>query len=408
MKIDLKKEYLKYRLKEALKTFAVFVVFAICLFLLTRPQEAQAYEIYQGPPSGRFSDTVTLVNASGVPVAASAPLSVNTEYGSVESITDHYGVQQYLAPNGEVVAVPLYKLVGDTFFDSVLDPGRWTASVGTGGSAAVSAGQLTLSTGTTANNATSLVSFHVARFSGLAPNKLRAPLQLPDGGTANNVREWGVGALSAGAVVDGAFFRQDGTTLRLVTKKSGVETVVASSGAFNGQFGTTFTVGTSSHFYEVIYQPRQVVWLADNKIVHTLNAAATAWTGNLHMNIWLANRNTNGLASNVDLQVRLATIARFGVPDTQVDGYFQQGLTAGVILKYGPGTLRGIILSGVTNNAVVTLYDGTSTAGSVIWSSGAMGTQTAPFALDARDEAFNNGLFLTITGAAANAWIHFE
>jgi hypothetical protein len=350
-----------------------------------------------------FAD-ITYTEAAGV----SGPNEKYTPYGVVGSNTDHYGVQQYNAPNGEVVAVPLYKLVGDTFFDSVLDPSRWTASVGTGGSAVVAAGTMTLSTGTTANNSTSLTSVHVARFSGLAPNKLRAPLQLPDGGTANNVREWGIGTLSAGAVYDGAFFRQDGTTLRLVTKKSGVETVVASSGAFNGQYGTTFAVGTNSHFFEIIYQPRQVVWLADNKIIHTLSANSTTWTGNLHLNIWLANYNTNGLTTNVALQVRLATIARFGIPDTQVDGYFQQGLTAGVILKYGPGTLRSIELTGITNNAVVTLYDGTSTAGGLIMTTGAMGAQTAPISLPASDEAFNNGLFLTITGAAANAWVHFE
>ena len=347
---------------------------------------------------------IIYTEAAGV----AGPNEKYTAYGVVGSNTDHYGIQQYLAPNGEVVAVPLYKLVGDTFFDSVLDTGRWTASVGTGGSAVVSAGTMTLSTGATANNSASLTSVHVARFSGLAPNKLRAPLQLPDGGTANNVREWGVGALSAGAVYDGAFFRQDGTTLRLVTRKSGVETVVASSGAFNGQYGQAFSVGTSSHFYEIIYQPRQVVWLANNKIIHTLSASANTWTGNLHLSIWLANYNTNGLATNVALQVRLAAIARFGIPDTQVDGYFQQGLTAGVILKYGPGTLRSLILSGVTNNSVVTLYDGTSTAGTVMFTSGTMGAQTQPLALNASDEAFNNGLFLTVTGAAANAWIHFE
>jgi hypothetical protein len=337
-----------------------------------------------------------------------------TPYGSISSNTDHYGIQQYLAPNGEVVAVPLYKLVGDTFFDSVLDPGRWVPCVGTGGAATVSSGQLALSTGTTANNATALSSVHVARFTGLAPNKLRIPLQLPDGGTVNNIREFGVSVVTTCAFTDGAIFRQNGRTLQLVTKKSGVETVIASSGGalggvpFNGQFGKDFAVGTSSHFFEIVYQPRQVVWMADNKIIHTYSANAATWTGNLHMNIWVANYNTNGLASNVDLQVRLATIARFGIPDVQPDGYFQQGLTAGVILKYGPGELKSIILSGVQNNAVVTLYDNTAASGKIIWSSGAMGAQTIPFPVPGDNEAFNNGLFLTITGAAANAWIHFD
>lgn len=348
-------------------------------------------------------DVLSGIGADGRPRFTSSAMPV-----------DHYGVEQYLAPNGEVVAVPLYKLVGDVFFDSVLDPLRWTASVGTGGSAVVTAGQMTLSTGTTANNATTFASMHTARFSGLAPNKTRQVIQLPDGGVPNNIREWGVGAISAGALIDGAIFRQNGETLQLVTKKSGVETVVASSGAFNGQYGASFSVGTGSHFFEVIYQPRQVVWLADNKVIHTLNANSGSWTGNLHLRVWLANRNTNGRASNTDMLVRLLVIARFGVADQQVDGYFQQGLTgaSGVVLKYGPGTLRNVVLTGVTNNAVVTLYDGTCSpvpaSGVVIVSTGTLPAQTAPVDLPGDDEAFNDGLCLLITGAAANAWVHFE
>jgi len=322
--------------------------------------------------------------------------------GSVTSNSDHYGIQQYNAPNGELTAIPLYKLVGDAFFGTVLDTGVWTPSIGTGGTVGVSNGVLVMSTGTTANNATSLISTHVARFSGLAPNKIRVPLQIPDGGTVNNTRRWGVYTAT-----DGAFFELNGTTLKCVTRRASADSAI-SSGSFNGQSGPTFAPGTSSHFYEIIYQPRQVVFLADNKTIHTLSAAAVPWSNTLNLPIQYENFNTGGSVTDVAMQVRLGAVARFGIPEVQKDSFFQQGLTAGVVLKYGPGNIHSLVISGVTNNAVVTLYDNTAASGTVIFTTGAMAANTVPFSIDLGSSSFNNGLTLTVTGFAANAYVVFD
>lgn len=314
---------------------------------------------------------------------------------------DHYGIQQYLAPNGEIVAVPLYKLVGDVFFGADVDTSLWTPTPGTG-NISITGGQLVMSTGATADGSTSVVSVHTARFSGLAPNKLRAPLQCPDGGTANNIRRWGVGT-----ALERAFFELDGSVLKCVTRRNGTDTAV-SSGSFVGQYGTGFTMGVNSHFFEVIYQPRQIVWLADNKIIHTKSAVAAPWANNLHMPIFFENFNTNGSTTNVELQVRLATIARFGIPEVQVDGHFHAGTTAGILLKRGPGNLHFMNLSGVQNLARVILYDGVDATGSVIDDTGAMGPQTIPLSLPYGGEAYNNGLFMVKSGAACNTKVVYE
>lgn len=317
-------------------------------------------------------------------------------------LTDHYLVQQYLAPNGEVCSVPLYKLVGDSFGLAALDTGVWTANAGTGGTVDVAGGVLVMSTGTTANNTTSCVSVHTARFSGLAPNKVRIPLQLITAGTANNTRRFGVFTST-----DGAFFELSGTTFKCVTRSNSVDSAI-SSGAFNGQYGLTFAPGTTSHFYEIIWQPRQVVFLADNKVIHTLSAAASTWSQTQHLPIRLENNNSGGLTTNVEMDVRLATIARFGIPQMQKDSHFIQGLTAAHVLKIGPGNLHTLAVSGVTNGADITLYDNTAASGEVVFSTGSMGPQTAPLALDMGGTAFNIGLTCAITGAAANAYIVFD
>lgn len=316
--------------------------------------------------------------------------------------TDHYLTKQYLAPNGEVTAIPLFKMVGDSFGTSTLDTSLWTASIGTGGSAVTSAGEMVLSTGTTANNATSLMSTYVARFAGLAPNKVRETVQFSDTGTANNVRRWGVYTST-----DGAFFELNGTTFKCVTRKGGVDSPIL-NGAFNGQYGSTFTVDTNAHFYEIIYQPRQVVFIADNQIIHTLNAAPTPWSSTLHLPIQFENNNSGGSTTNTALHVRVAVISRFGIPEMQLVGAYQAGTTTGHVLKIGPGNVRSIVLSGVAAGSVITLYDNTAASGTILFSTGSMPAGPLPQTLDLGMIAFNTGLTLVISTAAANALVIYD
>jgi hypothetical protein len=321
-------------------------------------------------------------------------------------IMDHYGVQHYLAPNGEMVAVPLYKLIGDVFTGSAIDPDFWATTLGVGGSAVIAGGELTLSTGVTANNAVELTSLRTARFSGLAPKKFRSVVQLPVVNDPDYVRHWGLWTAT-----DGATFQVTNGVFQLTTRKGGVDTIVADGSAakpFNGQYGLTFTPGTGGHFYEIIWQPRQVVWLADNRIIHTHNAAATPWTGQLNLPIHFGTANTGGSTTDVTMKVRLAVAARFGIPQMQPVSKFVQGLTAGVNLKNTPGNLHGVILSGITNNSVLTLYDNTSAVGTVLWTSGPLTSNGLPFELDFKLIPFSVGLSLSITGFALNALVIFE
>lgn len=359
-----------------------------------------------GNPTGVTSGALhnTLVEESISTPGSYVGIKATTEGALVTSLIDHYGVQQYLAPNGEIVALPLFKLVGDSFALAALDTGMWLPTLTAGGTAVVTGGELVLSTNTTANGSVIIESLAVARFTGLGPNKLRIVVQLPDTGVVNNTREWGIDNL---ARTNGAFFRLADTTFSIVTRKNSVDTVVT-NGNFNGQYGPTFNPGTTSHFYEIIYQPRQVVFLADNKIIHTITASTATWTETLHLHIHYENTNINGSTTNVVMKSRLGTIARFGISEAQREGFFQQGLTAGTTLKIGPGDLHSIILSAITNNANITLYDSITAAGTVLFSTGTMPPNTIPLMLDLGGINFNNGLTLAITGAAANALIVFD
>lgn len=88
--------------------------------------------------------------------------------------------------------------------------------------------------------------------------------------------------------------------------------------------------------------------------------------------------------------------------------YYQSGITTGQILKYGAGNLHGLVISGVINNSVITLYDNISASGTIIWSSGAIGSQTQPFDLEFHNLPFSTGLTLVISGANSNVLVAYE
>lgn len=105
------------------------------------------------------------------------------------------------------------------------------------------------------------------------------------------------------------------------------------------------------------------------------------------------------------------SISQYGNPVSQAKWYFQQGTTTGVLLKNGPGSIHGLVISGVNNNATITMYDGTSSSGTTLWASGAMGAQTIPFDLDLNGAGgipFDTGLFLVISAANCNCGVKYE
>lgn len=354
--------------------------------------------------------TLTLILLLGSAVAGAAPASVtqyNPNRATVVSVVhdqDDSGFTSYNTPNGERISVPVYRLVGENFNDNTLDANFWTAAIGTGGTVAPTNGEVTLSTGTTANNAVSLQSAQNGRFIAGAPHKVNIALRLGDTGTVNNTRRWG--AFTSGPT-DGAYFQLSGTTLSLVTCNTG-SCVSVSNGSFNGDAGSTVTLDTNTHTYEIVFTHDMVYFYIDETLVDTQTFSTTPWTSTMNLPIRLENTNSGGSTTNVSMYTVEAVLVRLGLPHTQPVSYFQSGTTAGVTLKLGAGTLHGCIISNVTVNSVVTLYDSRTATGTVLWSSGAMGAQTIPFDLDFKNVEFSNGLTETITGAAANVLCMYE
>lgn len=324
----------------------------------------------------------------------------------VKSAIDDSGFPLRHTPRGEQMSVPPFKLIGQTFTDAAIDAQLWTFSVGTGGTVTEANGQLTMSTGTTANNSVNIVSTSTARYVSSTTQLFRTTVRLPDTGTVNNIRRGGMFTAT-----DGAFYEMNGTTFRFVVRKGGVDTAI-SNGSFNGKYGNTFAFDTNVHIYEILYNSEYVYFIIDNKLIHTIESQLAPWTSTLHLPIRFENTNSGGSTTNVSMEIRSASTSRLGLPNTQPINRFQSGLTAGLTLKSSPGNLQSIIISGVTSTSVVTLYDNTTATGTIIWSSGSMtiGSQSSnlPLYIDFKGISFSTGLTLAITTAACNVSVLYE
>lgn len=321
-------------------------------------------------------------------------------------ITDNYSFSVENTPTDEMRVVTPVRVVGATFTGNVVDPNFWTVATGSGGSAVVSGSQLVVSTGVVANNSTVVQSVRTARYTGGSANRFRSIFRVPDTGSVNNIRRFG-----AFNTTDGTYFELSGTNLNLVTRKTGVNSVIT-NGSFNGNVGNTVVVDTFAHDWEIYYTEHRVWYIVDGNLLHTYTAASNTWTDNLHLPIRIENTNVSGSVTNVSLNVRGATLCKLGKELTTPTSRYQAGITSGVVLKYGPGNVHGISVTGVLNNSEVTLYDNIVASGSILWSSGVQfitnQSNNLPYSIDLKGLPFFTGLSLSIATANSNVTVIYE
>lgn len=356
---------------------------------------------------GASTSTFLRLQTIAVPFLPSLPRSLdldgNLKVAVMEGITDESGFISQNSPDGEILTAPSVQLIGSAFATTTLDSNFWTASSGVGGTSAITNAELVLATGTTANNAASAVSTSSARFISGATNKFHAGVRFPDSASSvNNTRRWGPYNATSGAhfdIVNGV--------LCVGTRLNSVDTLKC-SGSFNGELGTAVVMNANLTDWFITYSTGTVWFYINGKLLDTETFPQTNWTSTYNLPITFENINTGGSTTNVQMIVRNAHVHRLGQLLAQARSFFQQGLTAGVTLKQGSGNLHGIVLSGITNNSVLTVYDNTAASGTVVWTSGALTSNGLPFFIDLKGITFSTGLTITVTGAAVNALIMYE
>jgi len=273
-----------------------------------------------------------------------------------KQIADDLGFNARCTPTNELRVVVPIRLAGGIMSGTAFDTNFWSSTLVGTGAVAQSNGLQNLTTGATANSSVTVKSTTVARFVGQNANIYASVIQLGDTGTANNERGWGV---SDGT--DGAYFKINGTTVYVCTKKGGVETAVASA-SWNGN--QTLPTLTNLNTYRIEYRQKGIIFEINGNVAHTVSTTSSLWTNTMNLPAIHYNTNSGGSTTNVSMSVAAATIYRLGPFETQpVAGRIT---TAGTyILKYGPGTLHRIVLNNPTGT-LITVYDNTAGSGTTL------------------------------------------
>ena len=300
---------------------------------------------------------------------------------------------------GDQVASPRYRLVGHSFSGPTKDTNFWS-EVGTvnDGTVAQSGGVLNLETNTTANGTAMYYSTRKSRFVAGSPMMFTALVNWETAGTTDNVRR--VGAYDDD---NGFFCELDGTTFSLGTRKDGADTLYTT---FNGNMGATFTPTADTDYkINIEFLPVGVYWYVGGVLLHKIGAGHLSDT--LTLPVRIENVNDNSQDVDVKFHCHAMLIERQGQASTSPTSKYISG-TSETVCKYGAGTLKGMVMSAISNGADINIFDGTSSGDTQIWASGNLPVKAEPFFVDFFGLPFDDGLTIEIADASADVLVVYE
>ena len=356
------------------------------------------------------TETTGYFRLTGVlcPIAEPLPKQLSNS-GNLQCVTslrgnENYGRHVWVNPTNELNSSPVYRLIGTAFDDDGdggdVDSNFWTAAITNAGSVVQDGGIVTLNTNTTAGGTAKLTSAREARF-------VAGSAQLFVGAFASSAPAAGnTRRIGPYSTTDGAFAQLAGSIFSLGTRKDSSDTLI-NSGSFNGNLGADFTPAADTYYKLTIeLTPLSVDWYTNGKLLH--HKAGANWSDTLTLPVTMENNNVAVDTENTFKSVG-CYIARQGELVTNPTSYYHAlGTEAGATLKYGAGTLRGIIVSNCVKLAVITLSDSTTAITPTIWTFTSGKLFELPTMIDFFGLPFSNGLRLYVTAENACVTVVYE
>ena len=325
-----------------------------------------------------------------------------------------------VSPQRNLTVCEATRLVGTPL--DVLDTNFWTTVLAASGTVAATGGQTVLDVPVTTGASAVLLSNRIARYVSTTSLAYRSIQRVDVVNVTNNSRFWGMtnAAIGTGSWTDGCGFllvggtlsviAYNGATTGLIPTAGGTRTKV-DSGSFNGNGGTTYVLDTNYHTFEVIYTSKMIYYYIDDVLIHTITATTAPLTGTHQFRTNSVTQNTGTITGTAQIQSQVTGVNRFGQLHTVPTSKYQSTVT-GSIYKTGPGNLQRLVVGTVaTSGAVVTLYDGTTTGGTVIASFTFIypnGGNFNPVSIDLGGLSFSTGLYVDCTTQAAAMCVVYE
>ncbi len=324
-------------------------------------------------------------------------------------ICDSWGDEIGSTMIDELMVSEKHRLCGGVFNGSTPDTNFYTTSLVANATATISNSVLDLATTVDSGSSALVYTNSIGRYIGGNMNHMRGIFRVGDIGATNNTRQIGCTALSD--LADSFYFQLSGTTFSIVANTTGLAQIKVDNGNFNGD-RKTYPMTNTFHTWEILFTNRRIQFYIDKFLVHTLTETTNPICGTRHLRPFIRNANT-GVGSVTHLYTKVLTINSWGFTATQPRAILLQKTGAtdvGTLLKYGIGSLHALNISGITNNAIVSVYDGLTSGGTLIYTTGSMTNQTVPLTVpfNINGTPFFTGLFITITGANCNCQVLYE
>lgn len=309
---------------------------------------------------------------------------------------DQYGFVVENTPFDEMRVVEPFRLNGTTFEGTNIDPNFWTSfASGVDASITQTNGSIILVSGTDSSGTTYIETVRKARYSAAASNRFRSQVICSDLGTGSNVRRWGCFDSS-----NGAFFELDSSSLKIVTRKIGIDTSVGSE---SWNVNTSVPTLTDINTYEIYITNKSAYFVINGSMKHRVTSSS-AWSASKNLHCRAENINV-GATTSQSLEILVMSIVRLGKGNTETTYKYISSATT-TVLKYSQGKIHKVIHGGSAAN-VITLVDnftGTTPVIAVI-----NGQNNVPSSFDFGNEGvpFFRGLSV-ITSASGNVTIIYE
>jgi hypothetical protein len=152
---------------------------------------------------------------------------------------------------------------------------------------------------------------------------------------------------------------------------------------------------TTEHVYEIHYTNNYLNFIIDDLSVYTVSTANIPWSQTMNLYGFISNICTDNANTGYILVCRSSDISRLGPLHGQNKFYYISGSVTDTVLKYSCGLINGtgITICNISNNSNISLYDGTTTGGSLLFSTGVLTSTKVPTCVKfAQGIPFNNGL----------------
>lgn len=314
--------------------------------------------INNGTPSSTSTigiDTIFVNNSNMMQVQggySGLPLRVVPDPTSIKDGQNGREVQ--LATNRELRTTESVRICGGGFEGTTIDTNIWTVSAANGASNSISGIEAIIASGTTNGALAVFRTKSIARIRSGYQNVLGMAMRFSTGVTGNKRK---VGMLDENRQ-NGFFFYLYDSTFGVGCIKGGVETLVP-SGNFNGNIGSSYTLDTNYHTFEIFYGLTSIEFYIDGKLLQRIRGTSAPLVDSMLLYITVENSNTTSTSGSASVYSAMMVVQALTAFNTQP-------LTANIesngtyTLKLSGGTLRCII--NMDNVGTCYVYDNTSAA----------------------------------------------